>query len=82
MKCVRRCQRCGKVSAFLDDHHWAGRAGKLKDSAECKIPLCRLCHDWVHRNHRKARAAGLLCPVGCWNDPKRALQAWADRTKV
>jgi hypothetical protein len=72
----KQCARCGS-SGPLDPHHWAGCAGPLKMNFKLVVPMCRKCHDWAHQHMSAARADGFLCPLGCWNDEKKALQAQA-----
>lgn len=79
MKPHKICARCWSTRLPIDEHHWAGRAGRLKNNPLLKIPLCRTCHTWAHEHMNAAREAGFLCPKGCWNDEKRALQAQAAR---
>ena len=79
----KQCARCGPLGQLpLDVHHWAGRAGSLKLNSTLWMALCRECHNWVHLHLKAATASGFNAPKGCWNDEKRALQAWASRGKV
>jgi len=71
----KQCLRCGRGSP-LDPHHWAGCAGPLKSNFKLVMPMCRKCHDWAHHHMALAREAGFLCPLGCWNDERRALVAF------
>ena len=71
----RTCLRC-RSAGPLDVHHWAGRGtDSLKLNSLLWQALCRPCHDWVGRERKAAREAGFLCPMGCWNDERRALVA-------
>jgi hypothetical protein len=76
----KRCLRCAKPAT--DVHHSAGRAGGLLLNSKLWIPLCRDCHNWVHLHPKAACEAGFNCPKGCWNDEKKALQAWANRSNL
>ena len=76
----KMCAKCG-CGRPLDPHHWSGTAGPLKTDFRMILPMCRKCHDEIHRHMDQARSDGWLCPVGCWNDPKRALVAWEKRRK-
>lgn len=65
------CVKCGLGasgdSRGLDLHHKRGRTGRLLRCQEFWIPLCRDCHEWVHKNMEQARKMDLLCQLGEWN---------------
>ena len=46
--------------ASCDVHHSAGRTGRNYLDKSTWIPVCRSCHNWIHRNPEKARELGLL----------------------
>lgn len=62
-----------KVKVAKSPHHWAGRAGELLCESRLFIAVSVDGHDWIHTHMDEARSLGLLCPVGCWNDYKRAI---------
>ena len=53
----KRCERCGKSEEYvhLDKHHALTKSKGGKKT----IYLCRECHNWVHRNIKKAKELGL-----------------------
>ena len=53
------CFSCHKARA-TDVHHLAGRRGEMLNAAGNLIPVCRPCHDFIHRHPAKARERGLL----------------------
>lgn len=64
-----RCRACNRIPAgarpprvSCDVHHSRGRLGSLLMDARFWIPVCRICHNWIHANPAAAREAGLLGP--------------------
>jgi hypothetical protein len=55
-------------------HHRYGRAGRLLLWELGWLLVSKQGHRWVHQNPDRARELGFLCPVGCWNDFKRAME--------
>lgn len=59
------CARCGKPAGHI--HHRKRRSQGGDNSPANLVPLCVLCHDWVHRNPEQAYREGWL--VRSWQDP-------------
>lgn len=53
-----RCAICHRQRK-LDIHHTQGRGPNLLNEATW-LPVCRQCHDWIHRNPSIAREKGFL----------------------
>lgn len=65
------CEVCPKIQPFFgspgtgynwscDVHHTKGRLGEGYLDEKTWLPVCRSCHDQIHRNPRWARDMGLL----------------------
>lgn len=65
--------RCAvdKQHTSCDVHHMRGRAGSLYLDERFWLPVCRGCHDWIHKHMDEARQKGFLCQTGEWNVPVR-----------
>ena len=64
------CACCPSPAA--DVHHSRGRLGDLLMDERYWVPVCRVCHDWIHSNMDAARdlvweGRPLLCARGDWN---------------
>ena len=54
------CARC-QAHCTPDIHHPYKRGkGRFSWKLFCIIPLCRVCHEWVHTNENQARKDGWL----------------------
>lgn len=53
-----RCERCGAPAEHT--HHKLGRRHKSANLPENLMPICLLCHDWVHKHPAEARAEGYM----------------------
>lgn len=69
LACHPRCERCGGRPVEL--HHERGRIHSLLNDERFWHALCKVCHEWVHRNINKARDAGLIAKPGEWNKVER-----------
>lgn len=58
------CARCGALGGgwvskgSMEPHHPLGRSERA--FVACILPLCNLCHEWVHHNGDKAREDGWI----------------------
>jgi hypothetical protein len=50
-------------------HHYQGRRGRLLLYEPFWIPVSWEGHRWIEDHRERARALGLLCPLGCYNSP-------------
>ncbi len=53
-------------------HHKFGRIGRLLLWEPGWLAVSQQGSVWIHSNIMYARALGLICEVGCWNDFERA----------
>jgi hypothetical protein len=58
---------CAPGTPSQDVHHKRGRIGRLLCEVNHWLPVCRGCHDWIHKNIEEARKLGLICEPGQWN---------------
>lgn len=63
------CKNCDNLST--ENHHMRGRASTLLIDKRFIVRLCDKCHKWVHAYPKAARAVGLFCEQGKWNDPPK-----------
>lgn len=52
------CEICGDKSTQI--HHKKGRFQERLNDTELFMPICRSCHDWIHRNPMEAYAKGYM----------------------
>jgi hypothetical protein len=65
------CGVCNSART-CDVHHSRGRLGELLTMVMYWVPVCRVCHDWIHNNPAVARekswrGISLLAPKGQFN---------------
>ncbi|MFA5265685.1 MAG: hypothetical protein WC378_17840 [Opitutaceae bacterium] len=79
----RRCEfpKCRKM-AEKQPHHQFGRAGRLQNDTRHWKALCIRHHMWIDWNRDAARALGLLCPWGHWNDYNRMIQYYEQKENL
>ncbi len=53
-------------------HHYQGRRGMLLLYQPFWIPVSWEGHRWIEEHRQRARALGLLCPLGRYNSPVRS----------
>lgn len=53
-----RCERCGAPAQHT--HHKLGRRHPDANRDENLMPICLLCHDWVHKHPAEAREQGYM----------------------
>jgi len=51
------CEVC-KKRPTVDVHHKKGRYGSLLNMVEFWLPVCRACHDWIHRDPCESKKQG------------------------
>lgn len=54
-----KCERC-LISDSEDVHHMNGRHNSRLNDTTYWLPVCRCCHDWIHKHPAKAREMGFL----------------------
>ena len=59
----------GQRVAATQCHHYQGRRGSLLLYEPLWIPVSWEGHRWINENRERARALGLLCPMGRYNSP-------------
>lgn len=58
--CVRCWLTFGRYRLADDPHHWLPLARGGTDAPSNGLPMCRHCHNWIHRFPKLAEAAGWL----------------------
>jgi hypothetical protein len=59
----------GRRVAATQCHHYQGRRGMLLLYKSYWIPVSWEGHRWIEEHRERARALGLLCPLGRYNSP-------------
>ena len=60
------CEACVAIDSdsvprkATEIHHRAGRIGEKLNDINDFVPICEICHRWVHNNPWQARDLGLL----------------------
>ena len=54
--------RYGGAQPTVDNHHRAGKEGKLLLDESWWLPVCRKCHEWIGAHANIARELNLLAP--------------------
>lgn len=52
------CERCGAPAQHV--HHKRGRLSLEANLPEHLMPICLLCHDYIHKHPAEARAEGYM----------------------
>lgn len=79
--CVRCHYRFGRLRQATEPHHWLplGRGGS--DHPSNGLPLCELCHRFIHRFPRIAEYQGFLLIKGVGNNEANMIREWLERGK-
>lgn len=65
-----------RKKASRSPHHLYGRVGRLMCDIRGFRAVCREHHRWIDKNQNDARALGLACPYGHYNDWPRMNSAF------
>ncbi len=56
------------IKASTQIHHIRGKIGKLLTDVRFWCAVCDRCHRWITDHTTEARALGLICEKGKWNE--------------